>query len=106
MKPRTVCFCQPILSIISSSVAPFFRWSMATTWAVLLPSRGPAPSCAFAAFLALGAFLAAVAFLGRLALGGRALGCLCATFGALIRLRLCGFCQALDALPDPAGGGL
>ena len=27
--------------MISASVAPFFRWSMATTRAVLLPSRGP-----------------------------------------------------------------
>jgi hypothetical protein len=25
MNPRTVCFCQPILSIISASVAPFLR---------------------------------------------------------------------------------
>src|ERR1700730_168462 len=63
MNPRTVGFCQPILSIISANVAPFFRWSIATTWAVLLPSRGPAVSCAFAAFLPLGVFLAAVAFL-------------------------------------------
>jgi len=60
MKPRTVCFCQPILSMISASVAPFFRWSMAATWAVLLPSRGPAVCCARAAFLPLGAFLVAV----------------------------------------------
>src|ERR1035438_832901 len=63
MKPRTVCFCQPIFSIISESVAPFFRWSMATTWAVLLPSRGPVLSRVLAAFLVLGAFLAGVDFL-------------------------------------------
>ena len=31
MNPRTVCFCQPIFSMISASVAPFFRWSMTTT---------------------------------------------------------------------------
>jgi hypothetical protein len=31
MKPLTVCFCQPILSMISARVAPFLRWSMATT---------------------------------------------------------------------------
>src|ERR1700681_668814 len=53
--------------MISASVAPFFRWSMATTCAVLLPSRGPVVSCALAAFLPLGAFLAAVAFLLALA---------------------------------------
>src|SRR5664279_2572769 len=41
MKPRTVCFCQPILSMISASVTPFLRWSVATTWAVLLPVRAP-----------------------------------------------------------------
>src|ERR1039458_3852056 len=43
---------------------------MATTWAVLLPSRGPAASSAFAAFLALGAFLAGLAFLVALAFAG------------------------------------
>src|ERR1035437_9159009 len=69
MKPRTVCFCQPIFSMISASVAPFFRWSMATTWAVLLPSRGPALSGAFAAFLgALVVFFAGIVFLGAAAL--------------------------------------
>src|ERR1017187_2543260 len=64
MKPRTVCFCQPIFSIISAKVAPFFRWSMATTWAVLLPSRGPSV-CGFVAFL--GALAACLAVLGALA---------------------------------------
>src|ERR1017187_1959904 len=68
MKPRTVCFCHPIVFMISARVAPFFRWSMATTWAVLLPSRGPAPSCDLAAFLALGAILAGAVFLGAVAL--------------------------------------
>src|ERR1035437_8944067 len=73
MNPRTVCLCHPIFSMISTSVAPFFLWSMATTWAVLLPSRGPALSSAFAGFGALGAsgsFLA----LGALA-GGRRRQC-------------------------------
>src|ERR1035437_5175275 len=70
MKPRTVCFCQPILSMISASVAPFFRWSMATTWAVLLPSRGPALSGDFAALGDLGAFFAGVAFLVALPFAG------------------------------------
>src|ERR1035437_8022320 len=74
MKPRTGCFCQPIFSMISASVAPFFRWSMATTWAVLVPSRGPALSGAFAAFLgALAVFLAVVGFLGAAALAPLAL---------------------------------
>src|SRR5450759_2329951 len=41
---------------------------MATTWAVLLPSRGPASPCALAASLALGALLAAAAVLVALAL--------------------------------------
>src|ERR1022692_2972964 len=49
--------------MISEMVAPPLRWSMAITWAILLPSRGPPPSFALAAFLAaLGAFLAGVAF--------------------------------------------
>ena len=59
--------------MISEIVAPFFRWSMATTWAVLLPSRGAAvsrPSRAFAAVLLLGGFLVAVAFLVALPLPG------------------------------------
>src|ERR1019366_4468260 len=73
MKPRTVCFCQPMVFIISAKVAPFFRWSMATTWAVLVPSRGPS-ALSFAAFLAvlapcLAAF-GALAFLFDLGLAG------------------------------------
>ena len=72
MNPRTVCFCQPILSMISASVAPFFRWSIATTWAVLLPSRGAVASRAFAAVLLLGAFFGAVIFLAALPLAVRA----------------------------------
>src|SRR6202171_196003 len=61
MNPRTVCFCQPILSMISACVAPFFRWSIATTWAVLLPSRAPS-AFGFAAFGVLAAFLAGGVF--------------------------------------------
>src|SRR5260370_36626599 len=49
--------------MISSSVAPFFRWSITTTRAVLLPSRGPALSSALAAFWTLGALLVEVVFL-------------------------------------------
>src|SRR5450756_264938 len=61
MNPRTVCFCQPIFCMISIRVAPPLRCSIATTWAVLLPSRGAAASCGFAAFLPGGGFLAVVA---------------------------------------------
>ena len=69
MNPRTVCFCQPIVFMISVRVAPFLRWSMETTWAVLVPSRGPS-ALGFADFLGdLAALLAWVAFLG-LAAGG------------------------------------
>src|ERR1039458_8700047 len=70
MKPRTVCRCQPMVSMISAIVAPPLRRSMATTCAVLLPSRGAAASRAFAAVLPLGAALAAVAFLASLAFAG------------------------------------
>src|SRR5208283_1702877 len=70
MNPLTVCRCQPILSIISARVAQFLRWSMATTWAVLLPSRGPALSFALVICLgALAAFFAGVAFFGAAAFG-------------------------------------
>ena len=51
MNPRTVCLCQLMVVVISSIVAPFLRWSIATTCAVLLPSRGAAASSVFAAFL-------------------------------------------------------
>src|ERR1035437_211306 len=106
MNPRTVCFCQPIFSMISDSMAPFFRWSMATTWAVLLPSRGPALSSALAAFLPLGAFLAGVAFLVALAFAGAPLAA-CAPplglrsafgFGASPRLWICSQIRPAAAL--------
>src|ERR1019366_6804331 len=75
MKPRTVCFCQPIFCMISVRVAPPLRCSIATTWAVLLPSRGAAASCGFAAFLPWGGFLAAMAFWPVFAFaGGSAFG--------------------------------
>lgn len=81
--------------MISASVAPFFRWSMATTWAVLLPSRGPALSCALAAFLALGAFLTAVVFLVALALADAPLAA-CAP--PLAFLRAFGFAGSASGL--------
>src|ERR1017187_9003313 len=37
INPRTVCFCQPMVRMISDSVAPFLRRSMAMTSAFLLP---------------------------------------------------------------------
>src|ERR1039458_4621135 len=63
INPLTVCLCQSIFSIISTSVAPFFRCSMATTRAVLLPSRGPS-AFGLAAFLAGAIFGLAAAALG------------------------------------------
>ena len=65
MNPRTVCFCQPICSMISASVAPPLRFSIATTRAVLLPSRGPAlpPLRWLRRFLGLGRLLGAGGFL-------------------------------------------
>src|ERR1035437_3940872 len=52
--------------MISAKVAPFFRWSMATTWAVLLPSR-TAPA---AFFWPLGTLFVRLAFLPTLLLAG------------------------------------
>src|ERR1017187_2717102 len=103
--------------MISSMVAPFFRWSISITWPVLLPPRTPAGFGAGAAFLPLGAALAGVAFLTRLALHRRALRGLCATRGLLSgfrlrgrRLGLCGLglglrglAQVLGAVPNLAG---
>ena len=42
MKPRTVHCCRSVAFVISARAAPFFRWRMATTSAVSLPSRGAA----------------------------------------------------------------
>src|ERR1039458_8940562 len=75
MKPRTLCACQDVASIISASVAPLARCSRSRIVAVLLPWRTPS-ALGFAAFgalmavLALGAFLVGVAFLVALGLAG------------------------------------
>src|ERR1039457_1694028 len=64
MNPRTVCFCQPIVFMISAKVAPLLRWSMATTWAAFLDG------VAFLAVLGLGLPpLAALWALGAFFLG-------------------------------------
>ena len=61
----------PSICITPLAVAgPFLRWSIATTWAVLLPSLGAVASCVLAARLPLGAFLAGLAFLVALACVG------------------------------------
>src|ERR1700719_5291587 len=51
---RVVGFCQPIAVMISSSVVPPSRLSIAITWLVLLPSRGvPAFAAATGVFFVL-----------------------------------------------------
>lgn len=57
---RVVCFCQPIALIISASVVPPSRLSIAITWLLLLPSRGPPVSFVVAAAGAIIARLALV----------------------------------------------
>src|SRR5437764_14921761 len=57
-KPRTVCFCQPVASMISASVAPLDRFIIAITSAFLL-LRSEALSTVGLP----GAFWAALAFL-------------------------------------------
>src|SRR5260370_1245596 len=47
MKPRTVCFCQPVSFWISGRVTPLARWISATISPFLLPSRGPRFAVAF-----------------------------------------------------------
>src|SRR5258706_12473611 len=71
--PRTVCACQLVAAMISASVAPFARFILAITSALLLvASDFDLP----AAFFAGVAFFAALAFLAglRLALGCAASG--------------------------------
>ena len=88
--------------MISAKVTPFLRWSMATTWAVLLPSRGELASLR----------LGGGGLDSGLSLRERALGHLCATFGLTFgfrlsrkcRLRCHGLAQILDALPNPRSG--
>src|ERR1019366_453925 len=63
MKPRTLCACQDVASMISASVAPLARWIKARTVAVLLPSRAPS-AFGFVAFL--GALEACLAAFGAL----------------------------------------
>jgi hypothetical protein len=87
--------------MISASAAPFFRWSMATTWAVLLPSRGPAVSGALAAFFALGAFLAAVVFLVALAFAGAPLGASAPPLALLAAFGFVGSASGFVASPSP-----
>src|SRR5450755_2088883 len=70
MKPRTVCRCQPMTFIISEMVAPLFRRSMPTTWALLLPSRNAAAFLAWVALSRRDAFLAGVAFVVAFPLAG------------------------------------
>ena len=57
MKPRTVCFCQPVTATISCNVAPPARSSMSRTIACLLNARGTRGvlAAALAFFAGLGA---------------------------------------------------
>jgi len=84
MKPRTLCFCQPVAATMSASVAPSGRRSSSRTWAFLLPSR------------ALGARVSGLGLHGRLGLLRRA------GRGVLGG----GGIQSLDGLPDPGDGRL
>jgi hypothetical protein len=108
-KARVVWESHWVFSITSVSVAPFFRLSRPITSSVLLPSRGPVASFAFAAFLALGARLAAVAFFPF----PFADAPLAASTTPLAFLSAFGFAGAasgfaasprLDTLPDPSSG--
>src|SRR5436190_17630126 len=59
-KPRTVCFCQPVVSMISASVAPLARFIIAITSAfLLLRSETLISSALWDTFFAGLAFLAA-----------------------------------------------
>src|SRR6202142_4679473 len=74
---------------------------MATTWAVLLPSRGPALSFALAAFFALGALLAGGAFLLAFPLAGAPLAACAPPLAFLVALDFAGFSSGFAASPSP-----
>src|SRR5258707_728423 len=65
-KPRTVCFCQAVSSMISVSVAPLARFIIAMTSAFLLV-RSAAAGLLATVFLAGFVFLVAFAFFGGFA---------------------------------------
>src|ERR1035438_3297635 len=87
--------------MISASVAPFLRFSIAMTCSVLLPSRGPALSSDLAAFLALGALLAAVVLLVALAFAGAPLAACALPLAFLSAFGFAGFASGLGASPRP-----
>jgi hypothetical protein len=67
-KPRTVCFCQPVASIISANVTPFARFIIAITSAFLL-LRSAAGLAAFIAVAFFGSALAVFLALDALFFG-------------------------------------
>src|ERR1039458_9801123 len=78
-QPRVVCFCHLVWAMISASVAPPLRFSIAMTSSLLLRTRAVlsspdslafCASFAFAAFLPLGVALAGVVLLVALPLAG------------------------------------
>src|SRR5271154_1564562 len=81
--------------MISARVAPFFRCSIATTCAVLLPSRGAGASCVLSAGLALGTFLATVALLVALDFAGAPLADCAPPLAFLSAFSFAGFVAAL-----------
>jgi hypothetical protein len=98
MNPRTVWRNQPMVFMISSMVAPFFRWSMATTCAVFEPSRGVAAT--WAPFLPLEA-LAGVAFLVALPFAGAGLADCAPPLAFLAAFGLVAPVRAARRLPSP-----
>src|ERR1039457_6629940 len=87
--------------MISDMVTPPVRWSIASTCAVLLPSRGPVASFALPAFFALGAFLAGVVFALALPLVGATRGFCGATAGFLRAVGFAGSASGSAVSPSP-----
>src|SRR5262249_11866694 len=69
-KPRTVCGCQPVASMISASVAPLARFIIAMTSAFLLLLFSVAPFRAWARRLALAGDFFAFSCAGAASLAG------------------------------------
>ena len=91
----------PVDAMISASVAPFLRFSIAMTCSVLLPSRGAALFSALAAFLALGAFFTGVVFLVALAFVDAPLAACALPLAFLSAFGFAGFASDLGASPRP-----
>ena len=112
MNPRTVCFCQPVASMISASVDPCSRPISARTMSFLLAGFASTFVAIGATFFVLAAGFAALAFrAGRVAFFGwlATVTASCAgaavagLFEAFFLVAAAVFFMVVSLGPDPAG---